>query len=108
MEQPQARGVEKFLNSLGALIVSVLERLYADFDKEKVENEVMPSDEAQAMVKTLAAPVNELMSVPRIADEIEKSVNAFAETVPILMKALDEVAKVHPFIAGKGELFPDV
>jgi len=102
-EQPKARGVEKFLNSLGTLIVSVLQRLYTDVDKEKVENAVMPSDAEQAMVQTLVAPVNEL-----VADDIEKVVNTFAETVPILMKALDEVAKVHPFIAGMGESVPNV
>jgi len=32
---------------------------------------------------------------------IEEGVNTFMETVPSLIKALDEVAKVHPFISGE-------
>ena len=30
--------------------------------------------------------------------------NAFMDTVPPLIKVLDEVAKVHPFISGMGNL----
>jgi len=102
-ELPQAHGVEKFLNSVGKLIVSVLCHLYADVAKAKVENAVTLSDGQQAVVNTLAAPAKALMNAPQIADGIQKGVNTFMETVPVLMKALDEVAKVHPFIAGMGE-----
>jgi hypothetical protein len=42
-----------------------------------------------------------LLDTPQIADAIQKGVNTFMETVPSLMKALDEVAKIHPFISGK-------
>jgi len=61
------------------------------------------SDNQQAVVNTIAAPAKALMNAPRIAENIEKGVNTFMETVPVLMKALDEVAKVHPFIAGMSE-----
>ena len=72
----------------------------ADVGKAKVQNTVTLSDGQQAVANTLAVPAKALMNAPRIADEIEKGVNTFMETVPLLVKALDEVAKVHPFIAG--------
>ena len=42
-----------------------------------------------------------MLDTTQIADTIEKGVNTFMEAVPSLMKALDEVAKVHPFISGE-------
>jgi len=62
----------------------------------------MLSPGQQTVVDTLAAPAKALMDTPQIAESIHKGVNTFMETVPILMKALDEVAKVHPFISGAG------
>jgi len=53
------------------------------------------------VVKTLAVPMKALLDTPHMADAIEKGVNTFMETVPSLMKALDEVAKIHPFISGE-------
>lgn len=41
-----------------------------------------------------------MLDTPQIADRIQKGVNTFMEAVPPLVRALDEVAKVHPFIAG--------
>jgi len=58
------------------------------------------SDGQQAVIDTLAVPAKALANTPQIADAIEKGVNTFMEAVPALMKALDEVAKVHPFISG--------
>ena len=52
------------------------------------------------MVDTLVVPVKALMDTPQIAGNIQKGVDTFMETVPTLMKALDEVAKIHPFING--------
>ena len=40
------------------------------------------------------------MDTPQIAETIQKGVDTFMEAVPSLMKALDEVAKIHPFISG--------
>jgi hypothetical protein len=40
------------------------------------------------------------MDTPEIAEAILKGVNTFMEAVPPLLKSLDEVAKVHPFISG--------
>ena len=57
------------------------------------------------MVDTLAVPVKSLMDTPQIAENIQKGVNMFMETAPALIKALDEVAKVHPFISGMSTLF---
>ena len=61
------------------------------------------SDGQQAAVDTLAIPAKALMDTPQIADGIEKGVNTFMEVVPLLMKALDGLADIHPFIAGRGE-----
>lgn len=62
----------------------------------------MLSQGQQTVVDTLAVPAKALMDTPQIAESIQKGVNTFMEAVPILMKALDEVAKVHPFISGAG------
>ena len=58
------------------------------------------SDGQQAVINTLATPVQALISAPRIVAEIERGVNTFMEAVPVLIKALDEVGKIHPFIQG--------
>ena len=107
-ELPQAQGVEKFLNSVGALAVSIPRRLYTNVHEEKVQDAVTLSVGEQAVVNTLATPAMALVDTPQIADAIEKGVSAFMETVPVLMKALDEVAKVHPFISGMGKSALDV
>ena len=65
-----------------------------------MQNATTLSTGQQAVVDTLAVPAKALIDAPRIADTIEKGINAFTEAVPVLMKALDEVAKVHPFISG--------
>jgi len=103
VELPQARGVEKFLNSVGTLTVSSPQHPCTDVHEEKVQDAVTLSVGEQAVVNTLATPAMALVDAPQMADAIEKGVNAFMETVPVLMKALDEVAKVHPFISGMGE-----
>ena len=54
------------------------------------------------MVETLAAPAKALIDASQIAEKIHKGVDAFMEAVPPLMGALDEVAKIHPFIGGTG------
>jgi hypothetical protein len=51
-------------------------------------------------VNTLLVPVQALVNTSGLAEAIEKGVNGFMEAVPTLMKALDEVSKVHPFISG--------
>lgn len=50
---------------------------------------------------TLSGPTKALLDTPQITDAIQKGVNTFMETVPSLIKALDEVAKIHPFISGR-------
>ena len=52
------------------------------------------------MGNTLAVPARALMDMTPIAETIQEGVNAFMDAVPVLMKALDEVAKIHPFISG--------
>jgi hypothetical protein len=77
--------------------------LYIDAHKGEVQNVMALSDGQQAVVNTFAVPVKALADAPQIADVIEKGVNTFMEAVPVLMKVLDEVAKVHPFISGMGD-----
>jgi hypothetical protein len=59
----------------------------------------------QKVVDTLTAPAKALMDASHISESIHKGVNTFMEAVPPLMKALDEVAKIHPFISGENPLF---
>ena len=56
------------------------------------------------MIDTLRAPAMALLDASQVANAIEDGVNTFMQAVPSLMKALDEVAKIHPFI--NGELHP--
>jgi len=42
-----------------------------------------------------------LLDAPQVVGTIQHGVNTFMEAVPSLMKALDEVAKIHPFISGE-------
>ena len=60
----------------------------------------MPSDGQLSVANTLAVPVKARADTSQVANAIEKGINAFVEAVPVLMKALDEVAKAHPFISG--------
>ena len=106
-ELPRARGAEKFLNNVGTSIVPGPYHPNTDIDKEKVQTAVTLTDGQQAVVDTLVVPVKALLDTPQIADTIEKGVNAFMEAVPVLMSALDEVAKIHPFISGMGESVPN-
>jgi len=63
------------------------------------------SPDEETVVDTLVAPVKALLDTPQIADAIQTGVNTFMEAVPSMMKALDEVAKIHPFISGASHPF---
>ena len=52
------------------------------------------------MAITLTTPVTTPVDTPQIAEAIHERVDGFMEAVPPLTKALDEVAKIHPFISG--------
>lgn len=54
---------------------------------------------------TLSRLAKAPLDTPQVADAIQKGVSTFMETVPSLMRALDEVAKIHPFISGELRLF---
>lgn len=45
------------------------------------------------------------MDTRQVAEAIHKGVDAFMEAVPPLIKALDEVAKIHPFISRTSPFF---
>ena len=70
--------------------------------KESVQGALTPSPGQQTVVETLAAPAKALIDATQIADKIHKGVDTFMEAVPALMRGLDEVAKIHPFISGTG------
>ena len=53
------------------------------------------------VVDALTVTAKALADTTQVADVIQKGVNTFMEAVPSLVRALDEVAKIHPFIGGK-------
>lgn len=52
------------------------------------------------MDNTLPVQVQALASASQIAAAIEDGVNTFMQTAPALIKLLDQVAKLYPFISG--------
>lgn len=71
--------------------------------EETVQNAVTLSGGQQELDNTPPVHVRTLASATQIAAAIEEGVNTFMETVPALIKVLDEVAKVYPFISGTDE-----
>ena len=59
------------------------------------------------VVDALAVPAKALANTTQVTDLIQKGGNTFMEAVPSLVRALDEVAKIHPFIGGKHLLLSD-
>ena len=108
-ELPQAQGVEKVLNKIGGSPVSSpLPPPQSTADpcrKEEAQDALTLSPGQQALVDTLATPVKALMDTTNISEAIHKGVDTFMEAVPPLMRALDQVAKIHPFIGGAGPFF---
>ena len=72
-------------------------------DEGNVQNAMTLSDGQQAMVDTLAVPAKALMDTSQIANGIAEGVNAFMYVIPGIVKALDGIAKIHPFIEGIDE-----
>ena len=72
--------------------------------KEGIQDSLTLSPGRQAVGDTLAVPARALMDMTPIAETIQEGVNTFMDAVPVLMKALDEVAKIHPFISGASPL----
>ena len=73
--------------------------------KAGIDDTLTPSQGQLTVVGTLATPAKALLETPQIARTIHRGVNAFMEVAPSLMRALDEVAKVHPFIGGASPSF---
>ena len=72
-------------------------------DKGNAQKAMTLSEGQQVVVDTLAVPAKALADTPQIADGIEKGVSMFMEAVPVVMKTLDGLANIHPFIAGMDE-----
>jgi len=68
----------------------------------------MLSDGQRAVVNTVAAPSKALIDIPRIADAIENGVNTFMEFAPGLIRTLDGIAQLHPFIGGMCASVPNM
>ena len=68
--------------------------------KAGIQDTLTPSQGQLTVVDTLATPAKALLETPQIAQTIQRGVSAFMEVAPSLMAALDEVAKIHPFIGG--------
>ena len=57
---------------------------------------LQPNDSPENIYATFASDIVKVESV-----DIESIANRFIDDVPLLMKALDEVEKLHPFMGGK-------
>lgn len=52
------------------------------------------------LISSSTKKINEVVSNNAEVQAIEESVRGFAESSKVLINALDEVSKLHPFIAG--------
>ena len=97
-DPPHEQGTEMLMSRMGKLTISPHHCPCAtDTDlgwEANVQNASTPLPGHQTVVTKVS------MDTPEIVDMIQNGVNTFMETVPSLIKALDEVAKVHPFISG--------
>ena len=107
---PETQRAERSLNVIGMsrffiLPVVVVVYLSSDADsarKEKAQDTLAPLQ--GQLVNRFTVTMEAVMDTPQIAETIQNGVNTFMEAVPSLMKALDEVAKIHPFISGTSPL----
>lgn len=119
-DQHQEHRAERYLNKIGRLIMysrvpeSLIHLFHCQYVllfsanfllKAKVQSAFTPSEGQLAVVKALATPAKELMGQPLISEAIHKGVDSFMDAVPPLVKALDEIARIHPFIAGASSDF---
>jgi hypothetical protein len=96
-ESPREHVTGGLLSGLGGSITNGYLPFSADFGWEVNVQKNLAPPPGQQIVVTKAS-----MDTPEIADAILKGVNTFMEAVPPLLKSLDEVAKVHPFVSGAG------
>lgn len=75
--------------------------------KGNLQDVLTRSPGQQTVVNVLATPAKALMETRQIADAIHKGVDTFMEAAPPLIRALDEVAKIHPFISRTSPFFWD-
>jgi hypothetical protein len=98
--QSEATGVEKFLNTVGEALIE-LNFLVVDMAEIRVtEDGYGSTSDAQTVMNTIKTPINALLATPNVASDIDQGVNTFLAVFPPVMKALDAVGKVHPFING--------
>ncbi|KAJ7177952.1 hypothetical protein C8R46DRAFT_667658 [Mycena filopes] len=65
---------------------------------QKLENGVAGAMADQAKGATIMATIKTGLDTVGGLEAIEKGINSFIDGMPVLMNALDEVAKLHPFI----------
>lgn len=53
------------------------------------------------MLSTFVDPVKSSLDASGATRAIQRAVDVFVDNVPVFMKALDEVAKIHPFITSQ-------
>ena len=73
--------------------------------KANVQDTLEPSSGKQTTLNMLVFPTKASMDTSQIAEDIRNGTNTLMKVVPSLIKTLDEVAKVHPFIRGTQFLF---
>lgn len=91
--------VTGFLNKIGMNFSDAISGLVLKLS-HFIEDASAGTAGTQTVINTVMAPLQALAESSGVAEAIEKGVNGFLEAMPTLMKALDEVAKVHPFISG--------
>jgi hypothetical protein len=52
------------------------------------------------MIANTFNPVALLQQSGPVGDAIQNGINTFLDGMPVLMKALDEISKLHPFVGG--------
>jgi hypothetical protein len=94
---PKTTATEKFLNNAGEVpyILNMYRITYCH-----VEDLLDSTQGGHPVLNIVLPPVKALIDTTGIANAIENGVNGFLDGMPVFMNALDDVAKIHSFIAG--------
>ena len=56
--------------------------------------------DSQGVVAKYIAPIKNILDASGATQAIQSGLTSFMEDIPWLMKALDEVARIHPVVTG--------
>lgn len=66
-----------------------------------VDDKVSSASDPKGLISVGISAVKTVAESSGALKAIEAGINAFVDDIPWLMKGLDEVAKIHPFVRGK-------